>query len=256
MRRFLLAAFLLTPLAASAYDSCAYQAPRHLALDLAGVRALRIEVNSYELHLTGSDAARGLKLDGRACASSAELLEGLDVQQRREGDRLVLELGGGRPGMHFFQSGSRDLEVNVQVPAALPVTVAVGSGDATASGLQRLEAQVGSGDLHASAIGELQTGVGSGSVQARDLGSLQVGAVGSGDFSAEDVRGEAKVGSIGSGEVKLARVGGGVRVDTLGSGDLEVRDVRGDFSLGAKGSGDVSHSGVGGRVDVPHDDDD
>ena len=97
-----LAAFTLLlalPLAAAADEKCPYEAPRDLQLDLAGVRAVQVQVNSYDLHLHGSAQARGLELHGRACASSRDALDRLTVSQRREGDQLILELGGGH--FHF-----------------------------------------------------------------------------------------------------------------------------------------------------------
>jgi len=252
-----LAALFLAPPTASAAEQCQYQAPRKLHLDLAGVRQLQVQVNSHDLHVTGSPSATALDLDGRACASDASLLDGLQVKQHREGDQLIIELVDNNHGFHLFGHSYSDLYVNIQLPAGLPVTVDVGSGDAQATGLGQLASQVGSGDLHASHIaGDFSASVGSGDVVASDIGSLNVGAIGSGDLKASDIRGDAKIGSIGSGDVVLAGVGGSVHAQTLGSGDLSVKDVHGDFSLGAKGSGDVKHSGIGGKISVPHDGDD
>ncbi|OOG36278.1 DUF4097 family beta strand repeat-containing protein [Rhodanobacter sp. C05] len=257
MRRLLAAALLLAPLAAFATTACKYEAPRNLQLDLAGVRAVQIEVHSQNLHLTGSDNGKGLTLTGRACASDKAALDGLQVTQRRDGDQLLLDIGGdNHVSFNLFGSSYANLDVTVQMPASLPATVSVGSGDADVSGLQQLQSNVGSGDLHVRKVsGKFATSVGSGDVDATDVGSLELGSVGSGDFKAAGITGDAKVGSIGSGDVVLRKVGGSVRADTLGSGDLTVSDVAGDFSLGAKGSGDVSHSGVKGKVSVPKDDD-
>src|SRR6185437_14309673 len=114
------------------------------------------------------------------------------------------------------------------LPPELPVTVRVGSGDATVAGVQQLRTMVGSGDLHVSNIsGAFSTSVGSGDVDASDVGSLQAGSVGSGDLKASGIKGDAKVGSVGSGDVTLRNVGGSVHVDTLGSGDLGAHDVGG-----------------------------
>ncbi|MEW9624055.1 DUF4097 family beta strand repeat-containing protein [Rhodanobacter geophilus] len=257
MRRIALALLLLAPLAAFAADGCKYQAPRNLQVDLAGVHGVQIDVNSYDLHVNGAPGARQLVVTGRACASDQSLLDKLQITQRREGDQLIIELGGQNTfSFHLFGSFSTNIEANVQLPPELPVTVRVGSGDATVAGLQQLRTMVGSGDLHVSNIsGAFSTSVGSGDVDASGVGSLQAGSVGSGDLKARDVKGDAKVGSIGSGDVTLRGVGGSVHVDTLGSGDLGAHDVGGDLSLGAKGSGDVNHSGVKGKVSVPRDDD-
>jgi Putative adhesin len=257
MRRLLLAALVLVPLASQA-DECKYQAPRNLTLDLNGVREVQVDLHSHDLHLTGSDSAKGGTLTGRACASDSKLLDDLTVTQRREGDRLIVEAGGkGHMVISMFGHSYTDLDLNLQLPAQMPVVLNVGSGDAWVTGLQRLETQVGSGDLHVSKIaGPFASSVGSGDVDVRDVGSLDVGSIGSGDVKVDGIRGDARVGSVGSGDVTIVQVGGNVRVDTLGSGDLRVRDVRGDFSVGAKGSGDISHSGVQGKVNVPHDRDD
>ena len=257
MRHLIFALLLLVPCATFA-ASCKYEAPRSLRLDLAGVRGVQIDVNNQSLHLTGSTSVTGLVLDGRACASGQAALAGLTVTQRREGDQLVLELapGGNYRMGSLFGSSYDSLEVNVQLPASLPVTLRVGSGDATVSGVRLLQGQVGSGDLHVSRVAEkFSASVGSGDIDASDIGSLQLGSVGSGDFKAHGIRGDASIGSIGSGDVTLRQVGGSVNADTLGSGDLSVSDVGGDFSLRAKGSGDVSQSAVKGKLSVPRNDD-
>jgi hypothetical protein len=258
MRRLFTAALLLAPFAAFATTPCKYEAPRNLQLDLAGVRAVQIELHSQDLHLTGSASARGLTLTGRACASEKAALDDLQVTQRREGDQLLLDIGGGNHfSLNLFGNSYANLEVTVQLPSNLPVTLDVGSGDADVSGVQQLQSNVGSGDLHVRQIaGKFSSSVGSGDVNAIDIGSMALGSVGSGDFKAVGIKGDAGVGSIGSGDVELRNVGGNVHADTLGSGDLTVAEVGGDFSLGAKGSGDVNHSGVKGKTSVPHDNDD
>lgn len=259
MRRLFTAALLLAPFATFAATPCKYEAPRNLQLDLAGVRAVQIEVHSHDLHLTGSDGAKGLAVTGRACASEKSMLDDLQVTQRRDGDQLLLDIGGSNNhfSLNLFGNSYANLEVAVQLPANLPVTLSVGSGDADVSGVRQLQSNVGSGDLHVRQVaGAFSTSVGSGDVDATDIGSLELGSVGSGDFKASGIKSDARIGSIGSGDVTLRNVGGSVRADTLGSGDLTVADVAGDLSLGAKGSGDVDHSGVKGKVSVPHDNDD
>lgn len=257
MRSVLASLLLLAPLAGHAADRCAFEAPRNLSADLAGVRGVQIQVHSFDLHVTGRSDARTLDLRGRACASDRETLEGLTVTQHREGDQLIVELGGDEHmSIHLFGNHESDLDVTVQLPANLPLTVDVGSGDADVAGVQQLKSHVGSGDLHVRNIsGAFATGVGSGDIEANDVGSLEVGAVGSGDLTVSGVRGNAQVGSVGSGDVRLRQVGGSVQVDTLGSGDVDIDGVGGDLHVGAKGSGDVSYRDVKGKVQVPRDDD-
>jgi hypothetical protein len=253
MRRLILAALLFAPLASYA-DQCQYSAPRNLTLDLAGVREVQVDLHSHDLHLTGSDGAKGGAITGRACASDPKLLDDLTVTQHREGDRLIVEAGGHEHAHISFGYSYTDLKLDLQMPSQIPVVLNVGSGDAWVTGLQKLSTQVGSGDVHISKIsGAFALSVGSGDIDVNDVGSLDVGSVGSGDLKVNGVRGDARFGSIGSGDIGIRSVGGNLRVDTLGSGDLVVHDVQGDFTLGAKGSGDVSHSGVKGKVSIPHD---
>ncbi|HXE76847.1 MAG TPA: DUF4097 family beta strand repeat-containing protein [Rhodanobacter sp.] len=255
MRRIFIAFVLSAPFAAFAAGSCKFEAPRNLQADLAGVRSVQIDVNSRDLHLIGGAGANGLNLVGRACASEQAALDRLTVTQQREGDQLLIDIGGNRGGSGFnlFGDSQTSIDVTVNLPATMPVTVRVGSGDADVRGVQELRSTVGSGDLHVHQVaGQFATSVGSGDVEASDIGSLRLGSVGSGDFKADGIKGDASIGSIGSGDATLGNVGGSVHADTLGSGDLTVRNVAGDFSLGAKGSGDVDHSGVKGKVSVPH----
>lgn len=257
MRRSLITVLLCAPLAAFAASPCKYSAARNLQLDLAGVRGVQIDVHGQDLHVTGSANAKGLDLKGRACASDNSALEGMQITHRRDGDQLLIDIGGSS-GFSFNLFGSKyaSLEATVQLPDNLPVTVSVGSGDAYVADVRELKSHVGSGDLHVRRVaGAVSSSVGSGDLDVNDIGSLDLGSVGSGDFQGNGVRGDARIGSIGSGDVSLKNVGGSLRAETLGSGDLQVSDVGGDFSLGAKGSGDVSHSGVKGKVSVPNDDD-
>ncbi len=256
MRVFALSLLLLAPMTASAANRCAFEAPRNQTLDLTGVRAVQISVHGQDLKLVGASGS-SLVVTGRACASEKSRLDGLKLTQRRDGDQLILDMAtGSGSSFSLFGSSYANLELAMQLPANLPVTVDVGSGDVTASDMQQLDARVGSGDLDVSAIRDrLKVSVGSGDVKAHDLGALMVSSLGSGDLGATTVRGDVTIGSIGSGDVTVRQVGGSVRADTLGSGDLNVHDVAGGLHLGAKGSGDIGHSGVKGRVDIPRDDD-
>ncbi|MEO8778268.1 MAG: DUF4097 family beta strand repeat-containing protein [Rhodanobacter sp.] len=256
MHRLALAALLLAPLTAFAAP-CKFEAPRNLQLDLAGVKSVQISVHGEDLHVIGNGSSKGLSLTGRACASDKSTLEQLQVTQQRDGDQVRIDIGGTRhSSFNLFGSFYANLEVSVNLPVSMPVSVSVGSGDADVRGVQELQSIVGSGDLHVRQIaGKFSTSVGSGDVDATDVGNLDAGSVGSGDLKVSGVKGDVKIGSIGSGDVTVRQVGGTVNAGTLGSGDLTVNDVAGDFTLGAKGSGDVNHSGVKGKVSVPHDDD-
>lgn len=257
MRRFLFASLLLLPVAAFAAAPCKYQAPRNLQINLTGINAVQIELHSHNMHVTGSPTQQGLVVTGHACASDSVALKELQVTQRRVGDQLLLDIGGDtHAAFTLFGSSYAYLDLNLQLPARLPIALHIGSGDATVNNVQQLQGSVNSGDLHVRRVsGKYTASVGSGDIDASDLGSLEIGSIGSGDFKAERVKGDVKIGIIGSGDVLLRHVGGSVRADTLGSGGLNVKDVGGDLSLGAKGSGDVNHARVKGKLNLPRDKD-
>lgn len=272
MKLLLTASLLVLPALAVAGEQCKFSEPRTLALDLAGAKSVRFEVNSNNLHLQAVPGAASA-LKGRACASHADLLKDLKVNQRRDGDRLTVELVDDRPLRISLGNSYSYLDIQASVPEALLVQLDVGSGDAWSSGGSALSVDVGSGDADIRNVGgQVTAKVGSGDLKLHDIGALRLLGVGSGDVAAGNVRGPVKVGSIGSGDLEIAGVEGpvevgtlgsgdihvadvkgSVSVDAIGSGDLDVRNVSGDLKLKRKGSGDVRHRDVRGAVDVPRD---
>ncbi len=257
MRRFFIAVLLLAPLSAFAAAPCKYQAPRNMQINLAGVKAVQIEVHSHNLHLIANNAVQKLMITGHACTSDNAVLNSLQVSQKLAGDQLLIDIGAdSQAPSNIFGSSYAYLDINMQLPARMPVSLGVGSGNATVNGVQQLQSHVNSGDLHVRHVaGKYTASVGAGDLDANDIGSLELSSVGSGDVKIEGIKGDATIGSIGSGDVMLRKVTGSVHADTLGSGDLGVKDVGGSFSLGAMGSGDVTHARVKGKLSLPRDDD-
>lgn len=244
---------LLAPAFASASD-CRHSEDRSLRLDLDGVKSVRIEIGANDLRLTPAPAGNA-RFGARACASSPELFGQLVLEQRREGDRLVIVANREGFSIGWSMPKYAYLEMDAQLPAGLAYEVKVGSGDARVSGLDSLRADVGSGDLEVRDIaGLLELEVGSGDVLAENVGELRVSSVGSGDLETSGVRGDVLVRDIGSGDVDLRRVGGNVEISSIGSGDADIDEVAGDLLVVEVGSGDVSPSRIGGRTELPADD--
>lgn len=265
-------ACLLLPLAAAAQDGrCKESQPRELRLDLAGVKTVMFEVGPHKLRLDATDDPDAM-LRGRACASSAERLPQLRIEQERNGDRLLVRLHREDSVLGFsFGNGYAYLELSGQVPDDVLVQLKVGSGDAWLTGAAAMSADVGSGDVEAKRIRGLATAkvgsgdiayddigaleivsIGSGDVVARNVrGAVEVGSIGSGDFELDGARGDVEIGSIGSGDAELGDIDGNVTVGSIGSGDVGARDIRGDLIVRSKGSGSIEHSGVTGTVEIP-----
>ena len=274
MRRLFLASVSLMLSTAAHADDCAHRADRDLDIDAARLKSLAIEAGATDLRVHGVAGLARIEVRGRACASSAELLERLRVTEHRDGDRVVVRAEREGNSWSLFGSSYASLDLEVRIPAALALDVDTGSGDAVIEDVASLAWKAGSGDLEARNIaGTLRASVGSGDVEARDVGAFDLGSTGSGDIHVDGVRGDVeagnggsgdltfrrvngsvRVGSVGSGDIALRDIGGNVSVDSTGSGDVDVDGVRGDLTVKAQGSGDTSHRNVAGKVSVPEDD--
>ena len=271
MRITLFGLLLLAPLAAVASDNCKHSAPRELALDLAGVKTVRVETHQHDVRLRAAPGASHA-LKGRACASKPEWLAELTVTQERQGDTLVVRARREREGgiSSLFGNNYARLNLSGTVPEDVLVQLVVGSGDGFLEGAASASADVGSGDvklrgIRGAATAKVGSGdieidgagslkvlsIGSGDVKARNIGgNVEVGSIGSGDFELDGAGGDARIGSIGSGDADLRNVSGAVRVDSIGSGDLDVRGAA-SLSVGSIGSGEASHHDVRGAINLP-----
>jgi len=273
--RHALILFALFPAFAAASD-CRYEARRDFDVDAAGLKTLALRIGSSDLVVEGVPGLAKVEVRGRACASNAEWLEGLRVDQKRSGDRLEIAPHQNQDQRwSWFESSYAFVDLELRVPAALAVELRSGSGDARIRNVASLDYDGSSGDLRVDKVaGPVTLSLSSGDVDGGDIGSLAVRSVSSGDLSLRDIRGDVTIDRVGSGDVSLDNVGGsvtvgrvgsgdvrishvdrGVGVGSLGSGDVTVSDVGGDFTVRSKGSGEVRHRGVRGKVDVPRDDD-
>jgi len=226
-------------------SECEHEQDRSLALDLAGVSTVRIEVNSHDLRLAPATAGEP-SFAARACASDPALFEQLKLTQERQGDVLVVRAERDGYSVGWLKAKYAYFDLDARLPAGLAYEVRVGSGDAAVSGLANVQLAVGSGDaVVRGATGTLTAKVGSGDVAVFDAGTLDLVSVGSGDFEARGVRGEANVGDIGSGDVAIHTVGRNLQVASIGSGDLVASGVDGSVSIGSLGSGDARITDVG-----------
>ena len=115
---------LLVPAFAQAEEHCRFNAARDLKLDLTGVRSVVIEVGRHGFHVKAGSP----KVSGRACASSQEALDQLQLAQHRQGDSLIIGTGNERSGSGdggwFGKQHYAYLHINVSPPKGLPVSVA------------------------------------------------------------------------------------------------------------------------------------
>jgi DUF4097 and DUF4098 domain-containing protein YvlB len=274
--RFAIFGGLILVASAAGANECAFQEPRNLDVDAAGVHMLEAKLESADMRFVGDPAVTRIEVRGRACASAQNRLSEVSLEQRRDGDTVTLTPHEANQHTETpFGSNYAYLDVEVHIPQNLAVRVRSASGDVGARHLATLDFSSRSGDLVAEHIdGLLRVEVHSGDVQAREIGELDVVRSGSGDIQASQVRDGVHVGhvgsgdlnfsaigkgvhveSVGSGDVTVHRAGGTVQIDSIGSGDVNGNDIDGDFIVKSAGSGDIHHGTVRGKVSVPHDND-
>ncbi|MEP6485058.1 MAG: DUF4097 family beta strand repeat-containing protein [Rudaea sp.] len=270
--RFAIVSTLILFSARAVAGECAFQEPRNLDIDAAGLRTLETTLGSSDLRAEGVPALTKIEVRARACSSDASRLAGLTIEQRRDGNTVTLTTHQAeQQTFNLVGSNYAYIDLEVRLPMALALRVRSNSGDADLKNLSSLDFSSHSGDVMINRVdGPVIVDVHSGDVQAHDVGSLDVQHSGSGDIQATNVRGDVHVGRVGSGDLTFTEVTQGVHIETVGSGDVTVRgagatvqidsigsggvvasDIGGDLIVKSAGSGDVHHKNVRGKVSVP-----
>jgi len=227
-------------------DDCTHTADRSARLDAAGATRVEIEAGAGSLTVRGQQGSGELVAEGTACAASEDTLEEIRLTAERRGDTLVV--------VTEFPNGIRgpaQLDLEIDLPADLPVYVDDGSGPVEVHGVASLEIEDGSGSLHISDVaGEVTVDDGSGEIEIERVGGEIRLRDGSGPIHVLAAGSHVIVEDDGSGEIDVRGVDGNVIIEEDGSGSIAVRDVRGDFELRKDGSGSVDVD-VDGSVRMP-----
>lgn len=267
-------ALLACALAAPAYaDDCNHTT--HRTANSAGpdIKRVVVEAGAGDLVVRGGES-RDVKVDGKACAATAELLEQIKLEIRRDGDtvyvRTVLpEVSNGLFGFARYAY----IDVTVDVPKTATLKVDDSSGDMRVSDVQGATISDSSGDQTLEHIaGDLDVSDSSGEINITDVsGGLRL-RDSSGDVDVKRVQGDVLVAVDTSGDLDISQVTGGVHIATDSSGDIEIQDVKrdvaidedssggiavrevgGNFTVGADGSGGIHYDRVAGTVHLPSD---
>ena len=132
-------------------EQCKFAAERAITLDTKGIEKPEIVGRGGDLKVrTGS--ATTISASGRACASTAALLERTQIRSTREGGnaRVFVQIPD-EPG-DLDDGGYATLDLAVQVPAGLGIEITDTSGDIDASWLASPTARATSRCATASAI--------------------------------------------------------------------------------------------------------
>jgi hypothetical protein len=267
-------ALLACTLAVPAHaNDCKHSA--HRTANSAGpdIKRVVLEAGAGDLTVLGGDSS-DVKVDGKACASSDELLADTRLEIRREGDTVyVRTVLPETSGIVFGFARYAYMDVSVDVPKTASVELDDSSGDMHVSNVRGASITDSSGDQTLEHVaGDLDVADSSGEIRISDVsGGLRL-RDSSGDVDVNGVQGDVVVTVDSSGDLDIGRVTGGVHIISDSSGDIEisdvkrdvtidedssggiaVRDVGGSFTVGSDGSGGIHYDRVAGTVRVPSD---
>jgi len=249
-RALVLLGLLALPITACAQDhDCRYTVRHRSSLDAAG--AAKVEVLAGAGSLTVKPAAGGaLIAEAKACASSQELLDQVQLRTQRQGDvlRVYAQLPGEMQGIGLFYAA---LDLVVSVPGDLPVDITDSSGAMTVDRVRLERIRDTSGDiLVRNAHGDFEIEDSSGDLRVEEAeGTVRI-TDSSGDVVVEGAAG-VHVVVDGSGDIEIGRVSGDVRIERDSSGDIGITGVGGNVEVLADGSGKLRVSDTKGTVKVP-----
>jgi hypothetical protein len=253
-------------------DDCKVTAERSATLSAAGAQRIEITARAGDLRVSGHKGANQVSARGKACASEQGLLDLIRIEMRLDGDVLrVTVLMPNIEADDAPRNARASLDLVVDLPDDLPVTLLDSSGDTEIADVAALKVTDSSGDLRIARIaGNLDVVDSSGDLWIDDVGNdvklrdssgdvrlrrvqgnVQVEADGSGNLDLEQVGRNVTVDQDGSGDIDIVDVKGNARIESDGSGDIGVRRIDGSFVLGGKGSGDVQVADVKGTVNIP-----
>lgn len=230
----------------AAQSSCDHEATRTATLSASDVDQLRTVSESGSLEIIGSPEATSIRVVGRACASSEELLRQVGMELGQSDGVALLEAKMPRT---WGRRVAR-LDLVVEVPARLAHDIHDGSGSIVVRDVATVTIDDGSGSIDIERVqGNVEIDDGSGSIVASQIGGSVRIVDGSGSLRLEQVEKDVRIRD-GSGDIHVETVQEDVRV-TDGSGDIDVRRVKGDFIVEGDGSGSARYSEVKGTVRVP-----
>ena len=248
----LLSACLIAP-GALAWD-CAYEEIIEREIDLSGSSQLSIRAAAGELDITGEPGRETAAVRGRVCVSEEEWLAESTLEVSG-GENAEIAVGLPDTGSGWSLTGPRyaRIDLDVSVPAGLPLVVNDSSGDITMNGTGPVDVKDSSGDLRVEgASGPTRIQDSSGDIELLELGGdVTVVLDSSGDIRGRGIEGSVRVESDSSGDIRFSDVGGDFVVERDSSGDIVADSVGGDFQVMRDGSGEIQAKNVTGEVKKP-----
>lgn len=234
---------------------CQFTAERSATIDAAGAEMLRLHARAGSLRIVGRSDLSEIRVRGEACASRAELLEGIRLATDRSGGVVRVEAVMPEDPWHWRGGNNQALlDLVVEVPETLALDVEDSSGGIEIRNVGPLLLDDSSGDIELLGIrGDARVKDSSGGIYIEGVeGSLWLDDS-SGGIDAREVRGSVIVERDSSGDIRITNVAGDVLVQRDSSGDIEVAGIGGDFVVERDGSGSIRYRDVAGDVRIPED---
>src|SRR5688500_18079077 len=105
------------PLLSQSFDECRHETQRTANVDAAGARQLLLKAGAGSLKIEGRAGVDRVTIRGRACASSASLLEEIELRARRSGSDVVVEAMEREDGWSFSNNEYARLDLVIEMPA-------------------------------------------------------------------------------------------------------------------------------------------
>jgi DUF4097 and DUF4098 domain-containing protein YvlB len=256
-------------------SDCKFSRDDSATVDASGAKRVVVNAGPGDLKVRGEDARKAVNVTARACASTQELLDGLAVETRRDGDVVYVKTTAPSWDEQLFTfSRYAHMDLTVLLPREAVLELEDSSGDLEVASVHAATVTDSSGDQRIRDIaGDLRVSDSSGEIVIERVGGALKLNDSSGDVRVDEVRGDVEVVNDSSGDLEVERVAGSVHIAEDSSGDIRVSEVQknltidsdssgsisadrigGDFTVSEDGSGSINHSRVMGKVTVPADD--
>lgn len=235
---------------AAAWDlDCKFSADRQAAIDTTGAERIEIAARGGTLDVRPATGTRLLAI-GKACVSREAYLAETQVHARRQGKiiQLFVQVPEDMKGIGTFYA---TLDLDVQVPAGLPVEVTDTSGAIAIDKVHVTRITDSSGDLVARDLpADVEINDSSGDIRVENAAGLVKITDSSGDIVVRGAR-EVLIPSDSSGDIEIEQVSGSVRIENDSSGDIQVAKVGGNVAVLADSSGRLTVARIAGSVALP-----
>lgn len=275
MKRLSVVVFSVLAAQIAAAEDCKFSKDHSVDVDMAGAKRVVLQTGAGDLIVRGEDGRSAANASGRACASSQDLLDKVQLETRRDGDAVYIKtLMPSWDDETYAFNRYAYIDLTVLAPKTAELALEDSSGDLKVSSLASAVVADSSGDQTIRDIaGALEVSDSSGDIEIERVGGKLKLKDSSGDVDVDDVKGDVEVTVDSSGDMEIVRVAGSVHIHNDSSGEIEIRgvqrdvlidsdssgsirveDVGGDFVVRSDGSGGISHDRVTGKVQIPSQD--